>query len=434
MNRRNPLTEAEKDHIYSQKMKGRTLIQIAQELDCSYEATRKWWRHRRDKRSPRARGRPAQGALSTYSEQIRETAVQLKRRYPHRGSKMIRLDLQARLSLQEDELPSASRLAVLFKEVCPEAVQAYQRRQYAATKPPAATNPHEVWQVDGKEKVQFAQGEIATVLNVRDPYSGLMILSQATCTTTEKGWRKLTRAEVQNSLRQAFHQWGRPLVVQTDREVVYIGAPERYFPSLFTLWLTGLGVKHQVLRPRRPTDQGAVEREHRTLGNWLWADTVFKTITHLQNGLDEMNQRYNHSYPAKAKQCQGQPPLSAFPHATHSGRSFHPALEWELFDLKRVDQYLATQVWTRTVSDTGTVSVSAQPYYLGAKYAGQKVSVSFLPATRAFCFQTQDGELIDELSAQGLGQEDIIGLTPLDTHWPTFQTQPFQLPLPLEGV
>ncbi len=45
-----------------------------------------------------------------------------------------------------------------------------------------------------------------------------------------------------------------------------------------------------------------------------------------------------------AADCQGQPPLSVHPAARVSGRPFQPELEWQLFDLHRVDTFLAQQV------------------------------------------------------------------------------------------
>ena len=49
-----------------------------------------------------------------------------------------------------------------------------------------------------------------------------MIASRAIVTTTEKGWRKISLPEAQDTLHVAFTEWGGPLEVQTDHEVVYI--------------------------------------------------------------------------------------------------------------------------------------------------------------------------------------------------------------------
>jgi hypothetical protein len=286
--------------------------------------------------------------------------------------------------------------------------------------------------MDGKEKVPLAAGQVATVLDIVDPYSGLYIAAHGVETTTVTGWRKLTLAEVQTSLRAAFSHWGLPHQIQTDREVVYVGAPERYFPSLFSLWLVGLGIEHVLSRAKRPTDQAHVERSHRTLGDLVWQDTDPATLLALQHDLDETRQWLNEAFPSRAAHCHGQPPLQAHPQARHSGRPFHPALEWALFDLRRVDAYLAQQVWTRTVSETGTVSLAGQRYTLGRALAGQTVSVTFQPHNRTFLFATADGDPVTQHPARGLDQADIVGFTPTDD-WPRLE-QPFQLPLPFLRV
>jgi transposase InsO family protein len=430
---RKALTKAEKEHICRRKQEGATHSQVAEELNCSPETIKKWWAYERQGKVPQPRGRPKQGALSSYSEQIRATAKQLKQSHPHWGPVTVRLKVKKELDLKEEELPSPSRLGVFFQEQCPEAVKPYQPRQYPEKPPPQVTKPHQRWQMDGKEKVQVGErGEtVTTVLDVVDPYSGLFIASEAVETTTEKGWRKLTLTEIQTILRTAFSQWGLPQQIQTDREVVYVGSAERCFPSLFTLWLTGLGLEHVLSRPKRPTDQAHVERGHRTLGDLVWKDTLPLSVSALQTDLDQARLFLNQQYPSRATHCHGQPPLQAHPQAHHSGHFFHPLIETQLFDLNRVDAFLAQHVWTRLVSDTGVVSVAAQRYYLGRSFAGQTISLTFLPDPRSFRFTTAEGDEIATLPVRGLNREDILGFTVVD-NWPCPE-QPSQLPLPISG-
>jgi transposase-like protein len=427
---RAPLTEAEKEYIYRRKQEGASLTQIAHELECAYETARKWWRQKRDGTQPRPRGRPRRGILSTYAASIREGAIAFKRKHPHWGPPNVKLQLKRDLGLEEDELPSSPRLSALFKAECPEAVQPRKRRLYPERAPPSVTHPHQRWQVDGKEKVPIGDSDVATILNIRDPVGALMIASRAFLTTTPEWLRKLTLQEVQDTLRQAFTEWGLPLEIQTDRETVYVGAPQETFPSLFTLWLVGLGIKHIVSRDRRPTDQAHVERNHRTLGDMAWKDQPPDTVEQLQPVLDDCRQRYNEELPVQAADCAGQPPLIVRPWARHSGRPFHPGLEWMLFDLQRVDAYLAQQVWTRKVSARGTLQIGRHRYQVGSTHAGQTVSARFIPDQRIFRFQSSDGTLIAERPAFGLDKVDIIGHMPFEEAFPLS----FQLPLPLEGV
>jgi len=425
---RAPLTEAEKDYLVMRKQQGVSLAEIAREIRCSPETTRKGWRERRDGRRPAKRGRPPTGILSTYRASVREQAVATKRAHPHWGPANVKLELQRQLP--NEPLPSNSRLSALFKSECPEAVQPRKRRMYPERPPPGGTFPHQRWQMDGKEKVPVGECDVATILNIRDPMAALMIGSQVILATTAKGWRKVTVQEVQETLRLAFEEWGCPLEVQTDHEVVYVGEADTDFPSPFTLWLLGLGITHILSRSHRPTDQPHVERNHRTLGDMTWQDQHFDTVASLQTTLDHCRHRHNEDLPVHASDCQGHPPLEAHPAARHSKRPFDRALEWTLFDMQLVNTYLASRVWIRKISDSGNVGIGGHHYYLGRAHRQETVSVRFMPETRTFRFQLGDKTLVSELPAVALDKADLIGHMPIEAaHLP-----PFQLPLPLQEV
>jgi hypothetical protein len=338
--------------------------------------------------------------------------------------------MRTQLGLEVDQLPSKARLSELFKATCPEAVQSRERRHYPERAPPKARHPHECWQIDEKEAVRVGDQDRANILNVRDPVGALMIASRAFVTTTEKGWRKLSYQEVQETLREAFQRWGLPLQIQTDHGKKYVGNSQCSFPSLFTLWLVGLGIEHTLSRSRHPTDQPQVERSHRTVGDMAWKDLQCDTVEQLQVLLDDCCQRYNHEFPVQAAGCAGRPPLDVYPWAQHSGRPFHPELEWELFDLQRVDAYLASSVWTRTVSHNGQVNIGRHYYQVGSVHADETISVRFVPGRRTFRFEADDGSWTIEHPAIGLDKVDIIGRMRIEHVCPLV----FQLPLPLEGV
>jgi hypothetical protein len=309
-------------------------------------------------------------------------------------------------------------------------VQPHRRPHYPERAVPKAADAHQRWQMDAKEKVLLADHAVATVLNVRDPVTAVMIASQAFLTTTAHHWRKLTLPEVQAVLRAAFTEWGCPLEIQTDHEAVYVGAATSDFPSRLTLWWLGLNMPHVTSRSRRPTDQAQVERGHRTLGDMSWKDELFAQVPALQTTLDDRRQRYNTELPVTAADCDGQPPLRVHPTARFSGRPFCPELEWQLFDLNRVDAFLAQQVWIRHVGEQGQVGVGSHHYYLGRDYAFQTVSVRFQPATRTFRFDLADGTHLADLPARELDKADLIGYAPL----PQDRPFSFQFPLPLVGV
>jgi transposase InsO family protein len=430
MGMRVALTQAERDFIVQRKETGLSLRQIATVLGCASGTVRKWWRRHRAGQTAKPRGRPRQGSLSTYPAELVAEAVALKQSHPHWGPANVKVQLKRDERFATARLPSPARLSAVFSERCPEAVQRRLKQAYPDQPVPKARAPHQRWQLDGQERVDVPEIGLVTFLNLRDPVGAVIVGSRAISTGTRQKWRKVSLPEVQAFLRQAFAEWGLPLELQTDHEPTYTGPAKTDCPSPFTLWLAGLGIAHVTSRDRRPTDQAPIERTHRTLAEMGWLDEPGATLDELQAVLDDRRQRYNCELPVRASDCAGQPPLVAHPHAHHSGRPFEPALEWELFDLSRVDAYLAGFVWTRQVTAAGNVGFFDQIYTVGRAYVHQTVSLRFLAESRSLHFDLANGTVIGDRPAKGLNQEDLIGFLPIELAL----TTPYQFAFHLQRV
>lgn len=220
-------------------------------------------------------------------------------------------------------------------------------------------------------------------------------------------------AEVRQTLRTAFHEWHtRPDILQTDNELRLGGRPDDPYPSWLTLWLVGLGIRHEFIRPGRPTDQAQVEREHRTLAAWAGDAEGRVDVAHLQAALDRERWQFNRAYPSEAQDCEGRPPLVAHPDLLTPRRPYQSDAEGLLFDLARVDRYLATFVFERRISATGRVSLGRRFYSLGRRQAGRQVLVCFDRTTREWVFLTRDGEEVARRSASGLDAQTLMGVAP----------------------
>lgn len=428
MTARAPLTPAEKQRIFKRKLAGATLGQIAEELACSVQTVRKWWRSQRDQRPVLPRGRPKGGLLSTFAPGVRTKALSLKKDHPHWGPASVKLELRHLPEFSGVKLPSDALLARFFKQACPEAVQARQRKAVPSGGG-RVHQPHQRWQVDGKEGLRVGSDTV-TLLEIHDQASGLLIASQAFQTTLPKWWRKLSWQENQQALRLAFTQSGLPREIQTDNEGCYVNINDPTFPSLFTLWLVGLGVQHVTSHPGRPTDQAEIERNHRTLGDLAWKDQSFEQPSALQQTLDQTRSRYNEEYPAHAGGCEGQAPLQTYPQAASTGRPYHPALEAVLFSMQQVDAYLARREWTRPVIAQHRVNLGGQYYLLGRHLETPTVVIHFLPKTRVLRFQSPEGQVIKELPIKAIDRTDLVGDIPGE--WVASET--FQLSFPWVGV
>jgi hypothetical protein len=109
-------------------------------------------------------------------------------------------------------------------------------------------------------------------------------------------------------------------------------------------------------------------------------------------------------------------------------RSFRPEHELAYFDLRRVDQYLASFTWPRRVGSCGRVRLGTERYNIGVGHARRNVLVRFDPADRHFVFLDSEDtdEEIRRLPAKTLDVEDLTGLA----EWPIGLGLQ-QLPLPL---
>ena len=413
MTNRAPLTIAEREAIYNGKLAGKKLKDIAQQLGCSLACVRKWWRIGRDQGleglQGRDRGRPSIGHLAGFDPLVAQQALYWKRKHPRRGATRILVDMARDPILAGIKLPKARALTYFFRQECPELLQSRQRR---APKPPRASRIHQLWQIDGKEAIRLVNGAVATVLMVREPVASVCLGAFAHEVTTKKAWRKLNWREIQADLRAAFTKWGLPEGIQTDNESVYGSPPTKNFPTLFTLWLVGLGLNHQLSRPKQPTDQAHVERTHQTIFYWLEKGEAWANLNELQAELDEACLMHNEVLPSRAGDCNGRPPLEAHPLARCPLRPYHPSAELALFDLERVDRFLAQFTWSYKVTKVGQFKIADQRYSAGMAYAGQTICVRFEPEGRQFAlYESQKGTFIKRFKAKGLDVATITGLT-----------------------
>jgi hypothetical protein len=423
-----PLTVAEREAIYYGKLHGRQLGDLAEELSCSPECARKWWRVGRDEglaglrrsRQPRTKT----GALSRFDPLVAERALYWKRQHPKRGPTRILVDLAQDSVLKDLALPKRTALANFFHAACPELLQ---QRRPRPTAPPPARHVHERWEVDSKEAIRLADGTIATVFEVREPIACVCLGAIAYTVQTAKAWRKLNLCEVQAALRLVFTEFGLPVGIQTDRERLFGRPPTEAFPTLFTLWLVGLGITHYFGRPRQATDQAHVEREHRTLFDWLEQPQPLANLEALQAGLGEARYMHNYVLPSEAGDCQGRPPMEVHPEVLQPLRPYHPAAELVLFDLAQVDRFLARFTWSYKVSKVGQVRIADHSYSVGKAHAGERVDAQFDPEDRHFVFrESQNSQLIKRFPAKGL---DVATITGLDAPEPQ-PCEPIQLSFP----
>ena len=263
-----------------------------------------------------------------------------------------------------------------------------------------------------------------------DQYSGACIDAQLLLkkTAVQKDER-VTWREAQATLRCGFAFWGTmPQEVQTDNETALIGRPGMDFPSDFTLWLQGLGMSYATIRPGKCTDNAEVERGHRTVNDYAIVGQEKKPVSDLQLTVQQAARELAFDLPSRAKSCNGYPPATAYPELLNPLRPYQLAHELALFDLSRVDTFLASFQWLRKTDKVGMLQLGGKKrrYCLGRKYAYQQCCIRFDPTDRHLVFSLQDDPELEicRRPIRNVTAWELIGLDD-----PSVELVPQQLPL-----
>jgi transposase InsO family protein len=430
-------TPTQRRAFYELHQQELTYPEIAERFGVSRECVRYWCRRQKAGHSSQsAYHRERRGLLSGFDDLVRYVLLRLRLAHPRWGPSRLRFHLRKRPSLRGLKLPSEASLGRYLHQWERFRRQKREKKQTERPNPPQRVQQR--WQIDFKLGIALPRSARANLHTVRDPVGEAVIGAYLYLAPREVLPKHVPMEEVRATLRRCFAQWGYlPEEVQTDGESTLIGKPNDNFPSQFTLWLVGLGIQHLITRAGHPTDNAEVERCHRTLNDYALVGQEGIDLPALQNLLEQAVEELNDELPSQAKGCAGQPPVLAHPELLERLRPYQPERERLLFDLGRVDAYLAGFVWERKVDVNGVVYL-VDRYSLGRKYARQGVKVRFDPADRNFvCFQTDAEERVTELRrwpARHLEVADITGW--IECAWPQgLGPQQLRLALPdFEGV
>ncbi|MBS1254044.1 MAG: hypothetical protein MAG451_03100 [Anaerolineales bacterium] len=404
-------TVAERNHFVDLKQAGYTIPEIAEETGWSFECVRYWCRRHRDggraALAPPDGRKERGGRMSTFLGVVRFACLRIKKEHPGWGADVARPRMAQRLDRPEETMPSVSTIEQYWAQFGDRLYQRHTKRRPAVKPEPGPTPqaPHERWQADFKEWVPVAGVGKVDVLNIRDEFTpvkiGSFVYPAGQC----------TGRDVQAALRQAFSQWGLCDRFQTDQDKRLVNSNHDHpFPTLFQLWLVGLGVAHD-LAPSAQAN-GCSERFHRTWHGRVVLGRTFNDLTQLQVVSDEELDWMNRKLPSRGRDCNGRPPLTAYPEAETPRRTYTPDREVELFSMERVYQYLATQHWWRRVTEVGQMSLGSQRYGIGRAYANQDVKVTFDPEHAEFVVEDERQETIKHLTPKNLTVADITDLPP----------------------
>jgi hypothetical protein len=391
--------------IWERAQHDETDAQIATALGLRPVTVRKW--RRRAKRQGRSglasvMGRPAKGVLSHFPPVVGQVLRELRQSHPGWGPKTLRLECPHDLQLDGQPLPSPARIAAFLK--AEKLTRRYERHTTLSQPPaPLLNAPHLEWELDA-QGVRYVMGAgKVSVINLGDPYSHVRTGSQA-CV----GKSKADTADYQLALRRAFLRYGLPQGLSLDHDSAFFdNTSASPYPSQLHLWLIALGISVRFIDVARPTQHGFIERTHQILDAQTLRGREFDDASAVQPALDQRLDFLNCDYPSRTLRARA--PLTAFPEANHSGRSYRLEAEEALLDLQRVYAYLSQQRWFRHVTAAGQFTLGTCRYGLGKTWGNQTIEIHFDPVTQEILCSSADGQETQRLPAQGLSKKELRG-------------------------
>jgi len=359
-------------------------------------------------------GRPRRGALSSFEPVVRYGCLRIKCQHRGWGPEVVLAELAKRPWASRVKLPSASRIGAYFSQFGDRLVRARSHKQLPQAGPlePALRYVHACWQLDSIERFPLPNQHLVNILNLVDYATGLKIGSFVFTARRNGHGCRVSWPQMQDALRQAFSRWGLPDRIRTDRDRVIVAQGNYPFPKFFSLWLVGLGIEHELIR--RVIENGSVERAHQTWQGRLSGYGPFDTLAEWQAILDYELWRMNAVLPSRGRNCRRRPPLLVYPEARSPRRFFRPQDELALFDLRRVQAYLADGKWLRKTSQTGNFAFNNQHFYLGRPFKNRVVQLTYQPNTGFLVTCPPDTTIITTLQVAGLTMPDITALSPSD--------------------
>ena len=405
---------------------GHTDSDIAERSGWSVSTVRKW-RRREAKQGLKGlasrMGRPATGAMGTFSPDIKETLRAWRQAHPGWGPLTLRVELEEDDSWQDEALPSRTTIARWLNEAG--LTRPYERHQdLPQPSSTSAHGPHEEWELDARGYEKVADVGVVALLNMNDRFSRAKVLSYPCWLGDRRASRHPTTEDYQMAFRLAASEWGLPDRLFVDRDsVFYDNGSKSPFPTRFHLWLQALSVDLIIGPAHRPQKRSITERSHQTWEGQVLAGQTFAAWEQLRLALERRRKFMNEHLPCAS--LDGTPPLVAYPQARTPRRVYRPEWEAELLDLDRVYAYLAQGRWFRKGSNVGAFCLGNQRYILGQGWIGKDAEITFDPSDRHFVFRSPEVDKAKRLPIKGITKTRLMG-----EMGPLVDLDQFQLALP----
>lgn len=287
---------------------------------------------------PRSR-RPGHSPVQVTGDR-EATIVTMRRTHPAWGARRIRDELR----LAGVSPPAVSTIhQVLVRHGLVEPVRSEARATARFERPV----PNDLWQIDATEW-ELADRTVVQIIDIIDDHSRVLTASRA--------WPGLSEDNAWDTLQGAIDAYGPPRQLLSDNARWLTGRPYQAVIE-FERRCWRLHIDTIQARAYHPQTLGKLERQHRTLKDWLRELPRAATTDELQAQLDAYRLTYNHHRPHQ--ELDGTTPWARYqaaPKATPTGPS--PTIEN-----------------IRLVAANGVLRYSRWSIHIGRRWAGNVVTL-----------------------------------------------------------
>ena len=243
---------------------------------------------------------------------------------------------------------------------------------------------HDTWQIDGKELVCLESGEKFSWMNIGDEATAAHL--KATVHPTPRVSKIKLQAAIW-AINLSFKRWGLPKRIKIDNGQPFVNPNYRDVPTKAKLWWIGLGIEVIQNTPRVPQENGIEECLQGVCHRWVNPSQIQKP-EQLQVELDQISnfQRNHYELPNRNYKTR----IELYPELETNSRKYKP----KQFNMRLVDQYLATQVWQRKTNQNGQLSFLDQKISIGRAFKNQKVYITFDEIERQWVIRNDKGHLL----------------------------------------
>jgi hypothetical protein len=177
-------------------------------------------------------------------------------------------------------------------------------------------------------------------------------------------------------------------------------------PTVFALWLIGLGLDVHFNPPRQPQKNGVIERANGTGQMWVEVGKC-DSVAQVQEKIDEIDEIQREYMPS----INGRSRMAAFPELRHSGRAYCRRWEEANWSLEKVKEALEGYCPTRKVTRQGRISLYYRQVYIGKEAAGKEVQVRYDAASNMWVISSVEGKPLRAVPAIEVERGAIVNLS-----------------------